>query len=172
MLLFWLLPRMRSPGSPASPVLACRGGSPEGRQALRLAVHFDKTQASPGDAIDCRVEVERIGGQGWGMMLAEIGVPPGSDVDRASLENAVAASGWQLNHYEVLPDRILVYVWPSAGGTKFHFSFKPRFEMHAYSAPSTLYDYYNPEAYVAIAPEMFHIGAVQPRAVAETAGKR
>jgi hypothetical protein len=145
---------------------------PEGRQALRLAVHFDKTQASSGEPIDCRVEVERVGQQGWGMMLAEIGVPPGADVDRASLENAVAASGWELNHYEVLPDRIVVYVWPRAGGTKFHFSFKPRFEMRAYGAPSTLYDYYNPEAYVAIAPEMFHISASQPTAIAERATGR
>jgi hypothetical protein len=75
----------------------------------------------------------------------------------------------ELNHYEVLPDRIVVYAWPRAGGTKFHFSFKPRFEMRAYSAPSTLYDYYNPEAYVAVAPEMFHINASQPTAIAERA---
>jgi hypothetical protein len=145
---------------------------PEGRQALHLAVHFDKTQARPGEPIDCQVEVERVGRQGWGMMLAEIGVPPGADVDRGSLESAVAASGSELNHYEVLPDRIVVYVWPRAGGTKFHFSFKPRFEMRAYGAPSTLYDYYNPEAYVAIAPEMFHISASQPTAIAERATGR
>jgi A-macroglobulin TED domain/Alpha-2-macroglobulin family/Carboxypeptidase regulatory-like domain/A-macroglobulin receptor binding domain len=140
---------------------------PEGAQALRLAVHFDKTQAGPGEPIDCKVEVERIGRYGWGMMLAEIGVPPGADVDRASLESAVTASGWELNHYEILPDRIVVYVWPRAGGTKFHFIFKPRFEMRAYSAPSTLYDYYNPEAYVVVAPELFHISGSQPTAIAE-----
>jgi A-macroglobulin TED domain/Alpha-2-macroglobulin family/MG2 domain/Carboxypeptidase regulatory-like domain/A-macroglobulin receptor binding domain len=138
---------------------------PEGSQALRLAVHFDKTQAGPGEPIDCKVEVERLGSYGWGMMLAEIGVPPGAEVDRESLEKAVTASGWELNHYDVLPDRIVVYVWPRAGGTKFHFTFKPRFEMRAYSAPSTLYDYYNPEAYVVVAPEMFHISAPQPTAV-------
>lgn len=143
---------------------------PEGAQALRLAVHFDKTTASPGEPIDCKVEVERIGSYGSGMMLAEIGVPPGAAVDRASLESAVAASGWQLNHYEVLPDRIVVYVWPRAGGTKFHFIFKPRFEIRAYSAPSTLYDYYNPEAYVVVAPEIFHISAAQPTAIADTVG--
>jgi A-macroglobulin TED domain/Alpha-2-macroglobulin family/Carboxypeptidase regulatory-like domain/MG2 domain/A-macroglobulin receptor binding domain len=140
---------------------------PEGAQALRLAVRFDKTAASPGEPIDCKVEVERVGRYGWGMMLAEIGVPPGADVDRVSLESAVAASGWELNHYEVLPDRIVVYVWPKAGGTKFHFIFKPRFEMRAYSAPSSLYDYYNPEAYVVVAPEIFHISAAQPTAAAE-----
>jgi hypothetical protein len=145
---------------------------PEGAQALRLAVHFDKTQARPGEPIDCQVEVERIGRQGWGMMLAEIGVPPGAEVDRESLESAVAASGWELNHYEVLPDRIVIYVWPRAGGTKFHFSFKPRFEMRAYSAPSTLYDYYNPEAYVVVAPETFDIRASQPTAIAEKATRR
>jgi A-macroglobulin complement component/alpha-2-macroglobulin family protein/carboxypeptidase family protein/MG2 domain-containing protein/A-macroglobulin receptor len=139
----------------------------EGAQALRLAVHFDKTEASPGESIDCKVEVERIGRYGWGMMLAEIGLPPGADVDRASLESAVTASGWELNHYEVLPDRVVVYLWPRAGGTKFHFIFKPRYEMRAYSAPSTLYDYYNPEANVVVAPEIFHISASQLAAIVE-----
>lgn len=151
---------------PWSSVSAREAWKPEGSQALRLAVHYDKTQARQGEPIDCSVEVERIARNGWGMMLAEIGVPPGADVDRASVESAVAASGWELNHYEVLPDRILFYVWPRTGGTRFHFSFKPRFEMRAYSAPSTLYDYYNPEAYVAIAPELFNVTASQPAAVA------
>jgi hypothetical protein len=40
----------------------------------------------------------------------------------------------------------VLYLWPSAGGIKFQFSFRPRFGMNAMSAPSILYDYYNPEA--------------------------
>jgi A-macroglobulin TED domain/Alpha-2-macroglobulin family/Carboxypeptidase regulatory-like domain/A-macroglobulin receptor binding domain len=123
--------------------------------AVRLGVHFDKTEAKAGDTIRCAVDAERIGFRGYGMLLAEIGLPPGVDVDRASLDDAVHASGWEFSHYDVLPDKVVVYLWPRAGGTKFSFSFKPRFGMEALSEPSVIYDYYNPEARAVVQPVKF-----------------
>jgi hypothetical protein len=46
-----------------------------------------------------------------------------ADVDRASLESAMDASGWQVSHYEVLPDRVLVYLWPRTGAITLRFCF-------------------------------------------------
>ena len=89
------------------------------------------------------------------MMLAEIGLPPGADVDRASLERAMKESNGAINHYEVLPDRLVVYLWPRAGGATFSFAFKPRFGLRAWTAPSILYDYYNPDAQATIQPALF-----------------
>ncbi len=123
--------------------------------ALRLAVNYDKLEAKIGEEIVCAVTAERVGHQGYGMMLAEIGLPPGADVDRESLERAARESGWSLNHYDVLPDRVIAYLWPQAGDLKFSFKFKPRYGVKAQTAPSALYDYYNPEARVAIAPSRF-----------------
>ncbi len=123
--------------------------------ALRLAVVYDKPQTKIGEEITCNVVAERIGHQGYGMLLGEIGLPPGADVDRASLELAMKTSGWELNQYDVLPDRVVVYLWPRAGGTKFSFKFKLRYGIRAQSAPSALYDYYNPEAHVVVAPTRF-----------------
>lgn len=37
------------------------------------------------DVVTCTVQAERIGFKGYGMMLAEIGLPPGADVDRAAI---------------------------------------------------------------------------------------
>jgi len=71
------------------------------------------------------VDAERIGFHGYGMLLAEIGMPPGAEVDRSSLERAMKASGWDINEYDVLPDKLIVYLWPHAGGTKFSFTFNP-----------------------------------------------
>jgi hypothetical protein len=65
------------------------------------------------------------------------------------------ASGWDINQYDVLPDRLMVYLWPDAGGTKFRFTFKPRFGLKAYSSPSVLYDYYKPEANAIVEPTQF-----------------
>jgi hypothetical protein len=91
------------------------------------------------------------------MILAEIGLPPGADVERATLETAVKDSDWAFSQYDVLPDRVVAYLWPRAGGIKFSFKFRPRFGLKAKAAASSLYDYYNPEARVELAPELFTI---------------
>ena len=90
------------------------------------------------EPVRCEVQIERIGIVGYGMMVAEIGLPPGADVDRQSLQD----SG---QPYEVRSDRVVFYVWPSAGRAKFSFSFKARHRIDANTSPSILYDYYNPE---------------------------
>jgi hypothetical protein len=124
-------------------------------RALRLGVAFDKTTARVGEEVSCHVEAERIGHRGYGMLLAEVGLPPGADVDRASLERAMRSTGWDFSHYDVLPDRLVVYLWASAGGTKFDFTFRPRFGLKAKSAASLVYDYYNPEARAQVQPASF-----------------
>ena len=126
-----------------------------GSSGLRLVTRFDKTEGKISDQINCHVEAERIGFSGYGMMLAEIGLPPGADVDRASLESAMKGSDWSLTQYDILPDRVVVYLWPRAGGTKFDFTFRPRFGLRAQTAASLMYDYYNPEARAIVAPTKF-----------------
>ncbi len=130
---------------------------PNANSALRLAVNFDRASAETTQEINCHVEAERIGHRGYGMLLAEVGLPPGADVDRASLERTMKESGWSISRYDVLPDRLVFYLWPEGGGTKFDFKFRPRFGLDAQTAPSQLYDYYNPEARTVLAPTRFVI---------------
>ncbi|HXI93555.1 MAG TPA: hypothetical protein VNO24_26530, partial [Blastocatellia bacterium] len=140
---------------PWSAVAAATNAGHASAGALRLRVSFDKSEAKIGDEINCTVEADRVGFRGYGMMLAEIGLPPGADVDRASLERAVKESDWGVDQYDVLPDRLIVYLWPQAGGTRFQFKFRPRFGVAAQTAPSMVYDYYNPEARAFVAPTRF-----------------
>jgi len=126
-------------------------------RSLRLTTTFDKNTAKINEEIVCHVSAERVGFSGYGMMLAEIGLPPGADVDRASLESAMKSSGWAIGQYDVLPDRVVVYLWPRAGGINFDFKFRPRFGLTAKAAPSTVYDYYNPLARAVVAPATFFI---------------
>jgi uncharacterized protein YfaS (alpha-2-macroglobulin family) len=128
-----------------------------GASGLRLVTKFDKTESNVSDEINCHVEAERIGFRGYGMMLAEIGLPPGADVDRASLDSAMKGSDWSISQYDILPDRVILYLWPRAGGTKFDFKFRPRFGLRAQTAASVVYDYYNPEARAIVAPTRFAV---------------
>jgi hypothetical protein len=123
---------------------------------LRLDYKCDKTDAKIMDEISCAVEAERVGFKGYGMLLAEIGLPPGADVSRESLEKALEAD-WSLSRYDILPDRIVLYMWSKAGGTKFNFKFRPRYGISAQTPASTVYDYYNEEAKAIIAPLKFEV---------------
>jgi hypothetical protein len=144
------------PWTGAAVIEATRPGDSD---ALRLAVRFDRTEARAGQEVRCSIDAERIGSRGWGMMIAEIGLPPGADVDRRVLDDVVSNSGWTVSHYDVLPDRLVLYLWPNAGGTKLTFAFHPRYGLKARTAPSVLYDYYNPEALVTLPPADFNITA-------------
>jgi len=125
-------------------------------RAIRLDYKCDKQTAKIMETVNCSVEAERVGFKGYGMLLAEIGIPPGADVSRESLEKAFEAD-WSLSRYDVLPDRIVVYMWSKAGGSKFNFSFKPRYGINAQTPASVVYDYYNEEAKATLAPLKFEV---------------
>jgi hypothetical protein len=114
-------------------------------------VSYDRPDAKKGETISCSVHAERIGSAGYGMMLAEIGLPPGVDVDVASLRRAPVMK------FDVTPDRVVLYLWPLAGGTDFNFGFTPRLRIKAATQPSLLYDYYNPDARVSVPPVRFSV---------------
>lgn len=120
-------------------------------RSLRLSVSFDQNDPAIGQPVHCQVEAERVGFRGYGMMIAEIGLPPGADVDRESLDLARAES------YEVHPDKIVFYLWPGSGGDKFAFLFRLRYRMEAAAEASILYDYYNPESRAIVQPTRFTV---------------
>jgi hypothetical protein len=90
------------------------------------------------------------------MLLAEVGLPPGADVDRAALGKLL--DNWTIERYELEPDRIVFYLWPwNAEGSNFSFRFTPRYAIHAKAAPASLIDYYNPDLEVTLAPQVFEV---------------
>ena len=129
---------------------------PNATSALRFFVEYSNTKPTSGENVECRVRIERVGYRGYGMMLGEVGLPPGVDVDRESLEHALEGN-YSLDRYDVMPDRVILYIWPEAGGSAFTFRFRPRFGMSAETAPSLLYDYYNPESSVTLKPTHFNV---------------
>jgi hypothetical protein len=53
-----------------------------------LNVRYGQTAPKVAAPVRCEVQVERIGFVGHGMMVAEIGLPPGSEVDRQSSQDS------------------------------------------------------------------------------------
>jgi hypothetical protein len=91
-------------------------------------------------------------------LLAEVGPPPGAEVDRNSLARLL--DSWTISRYELQPDRIVFYLWsPGAAGSQFSFRFTPRYAIRAKAAPSTLTDYYNPDLGVILSLQSFAVTA-------------
>jgi len=68
-----------------------------------------------------------------------VGLPPGADVDRATLAKLLAT--WSISRYELQPDRIVFYLWSwKAEGSRFSFRFTPRYAIRAKAAPAMLFD--------------------------------
>jgi alpha-2-macroglobulin-like protein len=135
---------------------AISGENTNASRQLQLDYRCDKQTAQIMEEVNCSVKAERVGFQGYGMLLAEIGVPPGADVSRESLQAAME-SDWSFSRYDVLPDRIIIYMWSKAGGTNINFKFKPRYGINAQTPSSFVYDYYNEEAKATLAPLKFEV---------------
>ncbi len=120
-----------------------------------LETNFSSTAVKVNEAVTCSINVSRPNFRGYGMMIAEVGLPPGAEVDRGSLEAVLSDPKGGVDSYEVAPDHVTFYVWPRAGDAKFQFDFRPRFGMDVRMAESVLYDYYNPDARVVLVPAEF-----------------
>ena len=120
-----------------------------------MQVHFSALTAAVNDPVACDVAISRPSFRGYGMMIAEVGLPPGAEVDRGALEDLIGDAKSGVDSYEVAPDHLTFYVWPRAADVKFRFVFRPRYAMKARAAQSVLYDYYNPDEQVVLAPEKF-----------------
>lgn len=153
-------------GGEGSPILAqltgkyyspwSRSGDVASPVTLGLNENCDRTQAKIMEDITCTVKVERVGFRGYGMLVAEIGTPPGADVSRESLDAALIADG-SISRYEILPDRIVLYMWAKAGGTACKFKFRQRYAINAKAPAAIAYDYYNPDAHAEAAPIRFTV---------------
>jgi hypothetical protein len=123
---------------------------------LDFGYSCEAEDAHVGKAMECMVEARRFGSQSYGMVLAEVGLPPGAEVDRSSLARLLDAG--TISRYELQPDRIVFYLWsPQAAGSHFTFRFTPRYAIHAKAAPAILSDYYNPDLNVVLAPQVFSV---------------
>jgi hypothetical protein len=132
-------------------------GAKRPAKELDMQVHFGTLAAAVNQPVACDVAISRPSFRGYGMMIAEIGLPPGAEVDRGVLEDIVGDAKSGVDSYEVAPDHVTFYVWPRAADVKFRFLFRPRFEMKARASQSALYDYYNPDERVVLAPGSFAV---------------
>ncbi|MCX6624245.1 MAG: hypothetical protein NTY38_24920, partial [Acidobacteria bacterium] len=133
---------------PAKPPTSAELGFDARFSTLTPAIHQQVT---------CDLLVTRRSWRGNGMMIAEVGLPPGAEVDRGTLAALVGNSQFGVDAFEAAPDRVTFYLWPRAAGSRFRFLFRPRYAMKARAVRSVLYEYYNPDERLELAPPLFTV---------------
>lgn len=134
--------------------------STEPHKDLHFSVQCPTEPLRVGVITACQVEILRRT-RGSGMMIAEIGLPPGAEVDREALRRAMEHK--IIQHFEEWPGRLVLYTWPRAEGLKLSLPWRPRLALRAKARPSMLYDYYNPDSRVVLAPPSFVVEpAIEP----------
>jgi len=112
---------------------------------LTISVAYDRTTLSTNDQIKVEAAIERSGASSRGMVIAELGVPPGFTVMTEDLER-LRESG-VIERYELTSTQIIFYLLGMERGSRVSLPYriKARFPIRAKSPSSTVYEYYNPE---------------------------
>ena len=118
-------------------------------ERLDFDVDCGRGRVAVGETVSCRAEITRSGS--GGMLVAEIGIPPGVQVDRSQLR---AARGWAWQ-WSIDEARVLAYVYPDRGRATLEIGFRPLMPFDGKSTSHRLWDYYDPDAKVVLPPGEF-----------------
>jgi hypothetical protein len=118
---------------------------PESEELITIKVAYDRTELAVNDEVTVDVSA-RLNREGVvKMALIDLGVPPGFDVLSEDLARLVERG--VIARYELTGRQVIVYVkdLSSEAPLRFSYRLRARFPMRAQVAPSSAYDYYNPE---------------------------
>jgi uncharacterized protein YfaS (alpha-2-macroglobulin family) len=127
--------------------------TPPAPQGVRIDVAYDRTELAVNDIVQVRAEIELLSEGMAGMLIVDLGVPPGFTPLTADLD-ALAANG-QIERYELTGRQIILYLTNVPSGQVYDFTYRlqARFPIRAQTPNSTVYDYYTPEQQATEAPQ-------------------
>ncbi|MFQ5879110.1 MAG: MG2 domain-containing protein [Dehalococcoidia bacterium] len=118
---------------------------PVEKPALRVDVAYDRTELAVNDTVNVTAEVELLAQGQAGMVLVDLGVPPGFSPVTEDLDALVERRS--IERYELTGRQILLYLTdvPSGKVYQFEYRLRARFPIKAQTGRSQAYDYYTPE---------------------------
>ena len=119
--------------------------APDTGGSLAIDVDYDKTELSTGDVIHVTVTVANTNPEATGMVMAELGLPPGFDVDTSALQQLKAEG--VISKVEKTAMRLLVYIDEVNPDQPVIFSYDltAQYPLEASAPKSEAYFYYNKE---------------------------
>ena len=134
-MLYQVVGRFYTPWSAAQPV----------QEPMSIEVAYDKTQLAVNDVVTARVKVTNNRPGAAQMIIVDLGIPPGFEVQTADLEKLVEDK--TIQKYEMTGRQIIVYFERIAGSgvIEFQYGLRAKFPLRAQTPSSRVYEYYNPE---------------------------
>jgi len=110
---------------------------------LAITVDYDKTRLAADEVITVTVTVTNSDPGTTGMMMAELGLPPGFDLDTSALD-AILGQG-KVARYERTAMELVVYLEPVVAGTPtvFQYGLRAKYPLAATAPESETYLYYD-----------------------------
>ncbi len=142
-MLYQVVGRFYMPWSAAQPV----------QEPMSIAVAYDKTQLAVNDVVTARVKVTNNRPGAAQMIIVDLGIPPGFEVQTADLEKLVENK--TIQKYEMTGRQIIVYFERIDGNgvIEFQYGLRAKFPLRAQTPSSRVYEYYNPENEGTASPE-------------------
>ncbi len=115
-----------------------------GKELLSIDVDYDRTELSQNDLVTCKVRVANNRPGTAHMVIVDLGVPPGFEVQAGDLAELV---GTKVQKYNLTSRQVIIYLDKIEERKPVEFSYRLRakFPLKAKTAESRAYEYYNPE---------------------------
>jgi len=128
-----------------------------GGETLRVGVSYDRATLSRNDFLTCRVQVKNLVKKPLQMIIVDLGVPPGFEVQTADLDELVSSK--RIKKYTLSARQIIAYLEGMIPLESLDFSYRLRakFPIRAKSPQSRVYEYYNPEVGSTAPPALLEI---------------
>ncbi|MCP4399388.1 MAG: hypothetical protein GY801_19075 [bacterium] len=118
---------------------------PEEKAPMDIEVSYDKTELVQNDMLTANVLVKNNRPARANMIIVDLGVPPGFEVQAGDLNEYVASE--TISRFSLTGRQIIVYLDYVDSETPVEFSYrlKAKFPVKAKTPKSTVYEYYNPD---------------------------
>ena len=114
-------------------------------EPLSIEVLYDRTRLEVDDIVNAAVTVSNNTSEAMGMVVVNLGVPPGFDVVSADLSRYVDQGTFA--RFDVTGRQVIVYLQnlDAAEEVKFVYGMRARFPIRAQTPESRVYVYYEPD---------------------------
>jgi alpha-2-macroglobulin-like protein len=121
------------------------GGETADKPPLDVDVSYDRTELAVNDVVTCRVKVTNHQPQTANMVIVDIGIPPGFEVEAGDLAELVGSK--KIEKFSLTGRQVIVYLEKvNAGETLgLEYRLKAKFPLKAKTPKSAVYEYYTPD---------------------------
>ncbi len=119
---------------------------------MSIEVRYDKKRLQTDDLLTCRVAARLNSAGTANMVILDVGIPPGFEVQTSDLEEYV---GKQIQKFTISGRQIIFYLEKLSADTPLQLQYRLRakYPIRAKTPRSRIYEYYNPESDAFAQPE-------------------